>query len=94
MKTNNQIKEIEKGCGKNYYSDSYVPGNRVCECGGTAIEGKRSLCPICKTKLKLLKQFQKEIKGIQGELKKERPMGMSLNEFNDKIFKNKFGDLG
>lgn len=65
MKINNQIEEIEKGCFKD------IEGV-ICR--------RNQLCPDCREKLNVLKQFEKEIKGIQEE----------VEDLIDCFFKKKF----
>ena len=93
MEINNQIKEIEKGCGKDTDCYGYLNKEGGWKCGERYLDQEIILCSDCKPKLKLLKQFQKEIKELQEELKKERPMKISLNEFVDMIFKKRFGEM-
>ena len=77
MKTNNQIKEIEKEIEE---------------------ERKRNLpyndyLGYLELELKLLKQFQKEIKEVQGELIKELGEFKEVEDCIKEIFKNKFGEM-
>ena len=83
MKTNNQIKEIEKGCGRDYCGKLIYHKHKTIE---------DTLCFCCKEKLKLLKQFQEEIKEVQGELKEEFDLMFQKLKINE-IFKNKFREM-
>ena len=63
MKINNQIKEIEKGCGKTIWvHNTNIPTDHY-RCGDN-----KNLCSECEEKFKLLKQFQKEINELQEDV--------------------------
>jgi hypothetical protein len=102
MKINNQIKEIEKGCGEPTEPTSEMRGkfnfSGIC---GQEINKNVLLCPICRVRFELLKQFQKQIKELQGDLVKGIEIIKENGVINpiimrgliNKRFKNKFGDL-
>ena len=98
MEINNKIKEIEKGCGKEFMWIGFLKDKRIC---GQIEDLKHSdniiLCPICKEKLELLKQFQNTLKNLKEELK-ENIKVESWNEhkilsFIDKTFDKHSGEI-
>jgi hypothetical protein len=61
---------------------------------GQEINKNVLLCPICRVRFELLKQFQKEIKEFQEELRINKDDNHNLN-FNEivSVIKRRFGDL-
>ena len=58
----NKIKKIEKGCGRN--TNQFPNRNErryYYNCGDLMVSKDKKLCSICKTKLELLKDLQKQV---------------------------------
>ena len=97
MKINNLIKETEKGCGEFVFRDGIDESGQgdkiVC---GTFWSGRPHYCLKCLQTLKLLKQFQKEIKELEKDFfnvwVEEDGKTFTLDEIRNKI-KKRFGEI-
>ena len=76
MTPTEKIKELEKGCGKNYYGIGICPER----CGDFGTE-KILLCEECQAKLSVYKEWEAEDKRRIEELKRNISIQPEINSY-------------